>query len=55
MSVNPIERLYLDVEAQAQKALRALGMNTDSKEVVKNESSDKIVSLLEGVKSIGED
>ena len=31
-SVSPKEQLYLDVSAQAQKALRALGMNVDSKE-----------------------
>ena len=31
-SVSPKEKLYLDVSAQAQKALRALGMNVDSKE-----------------------
>lgn len=31
-SVNPKERLYLDFLQQGQKALRALGMNTDSKE-----------------------
>lgn len=31
-SINPKEKLYLDLLQQAQKALRALGMNTDSKE-----------------------
>lgn len=54
MSVNPMERLYLDVLEQTQKALRALGMNTDSKEVTKSEGSDKLVSLLEEVKSVGD-
>lgn len=55
MSVNPMERLYLDVLEQTQKALRALGMNTDSKEVTKNEGSDKLVSLLEEVRSVGDE
>lgn len=31
-SINPKEKLYLDVLRQGQKALRALGMNTESKE-----------------------
>lgn len=31
-SVSPKERLYLDLVQQAQRALRALGMNTDAKE-----------------------
>jgi hypothetical protein len=30
--VNPTERLYLDYAQQSQRALRALGMNTDAKE-----------------------
>lgn len=30
--INPKEKLYLDFAQQAQRALRALGMNTDSKE-----------------------
>lgn len=32
LSINPKERLYMDLLAQGQKALRALGMNTESKE-----------------------
>ena len=31
-TISPKERLYLDFVRQCQKALRALGMNTDSKE-----------------------
>ena len=31
-TINPKEQLYLDVSEKAQKALRALGMNTESKE-----------------------
>lgn len=31
-SVNPVERLYLDYAQRTQRALQALGMNTDSKE-----------------------
>jgi hypothetical protein len=31
-TINPKEKLYLDVSEKAQKALRALGMNTESKE-----------------------
>jgi hypothetical protein len=30
--VNPTEKLYLDYAQQSQRALRALGMNTDAKE-----------------------
>lgn len=32
LSVNPKEKLYLDVLRQGQKALQALGMNTEAKE-----------------------
>lgn len=31
-SVSPMEKLYLDYLGQSQRALRALGMNTDAKE-----------------------
>lgn len=31
-SVNPMERLYLDLSQSSQRALRALGMNTESRE-----------------------
>ena len=31
-SISPKEKLYLDLTQQCQKALRALGMNTDSRE-----------------------
>lgn len=31
-SINPKEKLYLDLLEQSQKALKALGMNTDSRE-----------------------
>lgn len=31
-SANPREKLYLDLTAQSQKALKALGLNTDAKE-----------------------
>lgn len=31
-SISPKEKLYLDLLTQSQKALRALGMNTDSRE-----------------------
>lgn len=31
-SISPKERLYLDLVQQSQRALRALGMNTDSRE-----------------------
>lgn len=31
-SINPVERLYLDYAQRTQRALQALGMNTDSKE-----------------------
>ena len=32
LSINPKEKLYLDVASLAQRALRALGMNNDGKE-----------------------
>ncbi len=32
LSINPKEKLYMELLAQGQKALRALGMNTESKE-----------------------
>lgn len=32
VTVNPVEKLYLDVLERGQRALRALGMNTESKE-----------------------
>ena len=31
-AISPKEKLYLDFVQQSQKALRALGMNTDAKE-----------------------
>ena len=31
-SISPKEKLYLDLVQQSQRALRALGMNTDAKE-----------------------
>ena len=38
-SVNPKEKLLIDLSGQIQKALRALGMNTDSKDR-KNDGDD---------------
>ena len=49
-SISPKEKLYLDLLTQSQKALRALGMNTDSRER-KGDSdgfSDFIKAMSEG-------
>lgn len=45
-SVSPKERLYLDYLAQSQRALKALGMNTDSKEG-KAEADDGFTQFME--------
>lgn len=43
---NPLEDLYLDYMAQYQRALKALGMNTDSKER-KGEGPDPLKDFTE--------
>ena len=45
-SISPKEKLYLDLTTQTQKALRALGMNTDSKDR-KTPESDGLTKLME--------
>jgi len=45
-SVSPKERLYLNYLEQSQRALRALGMNTDSRGR-KNEGEDTLASFME--------
>ena len=45
-SISPKEKLYLDLTTQTQKALRALGMNTDSKDRKPTES-DGLTKLME--------
>jgi hypothetical protein len=48
-SISPKEKLYLDLTAQTQKALRALGMNTDSKErKTDNDDFSKFMDDLKG-------
>lgn len=44
-SINPKERLYLDYLGQSQKALRALGMNTDARE--RKGDTDEFRSFME--------
>lgn len=46
---NPLEDLYLDYMAQYQRALKALGMNTDSKER-KGEGVDPLKDFTEQFK-----
>lgn len=49
VTVDPKERLYLDVLEQSQKALRALGMNTESKErKTDNDSFDDFMKQMPG-------
>lgn len=46
-SVNPKEKLLIDLTSQIQKALRALGMNTDSKE--RKTDGDDLGAFLKGL------
>lgn len=48
-SINPKEKLYLDYVQQSQRALRALGMNTDAKE--RRTDNDAFVDFLEEFKN----
>lgn len=47
-SVDPKERLYLDVLRQSQRALQALGMNTDSRER-RGPSEDGFADFMEAM------
>jgi beta-lactam-binding protein with PASTA domain len=44
--VSEIETLYLKYSDQAQRALKALGMNTDSKERKTDEGSDSFTEFM---------
>lgn len=44
-SISPRERLYLDLLQQSQRALRALGMNTDAKE--RKTDNDGFIDFME--------
>ena len=44
LSTNPQEKLYLDLLRQSQKALQALGMNTEGKE--RKSDEDSFTSLM---------
>ena len=44
---HPLEKLYADYLAQAQRALRALGMNTDSKD--RKTSNDSFGEFMESL------
>lgn len=50
-SISPLERLYIEYAKQAQKALRALGMNTDSKELLSGEDPESGLGNLYKVMS----
>ena len=52
-SIDPKEKLYLDLVGQTQKALRALGMNTDSKE--RKADNDGFAKFMEDMKGDGDD
>ena len=50
---DPLEKLYLDYSDQAQKALRRLGMNTDSKER-KAEAADGLSEFIKTMRDEGD-
>ena len=52
-SIDPKEKLYLDLLEQSQKALRALGMNTDSRE--RKPESDGFNEFMEQFKNDGDE
>lgn len=53
ITVNPKEKLYLEVLEKGQKALRALGMNTESKE--RKTDNDDYKQFLEAINEDEED
>ncbi len=55
VTVNPKERLYLDVLEKAQRSLRALGMNTESKEYKSDSGGDVLHDLMTVVKREGDE
>lgn len=52
-SIDPKEKLYLDLLEQSQKALRALGMNTDSRE--RKTDNDGFSEFMEQFKNDGDE
>jgi len=52
-SISPKEKLYLDLLQQSQKALRALGMNTDSRE--RKTDNDGFNEFMEQFKNDADD
>lgn len=52
-SISPKEKLYLDLLTQSQKALRALGMNTDSRE--RKTDNDGFADFINQFKDEGDD
>lgn len=52
-SVSPKEKLYLDLVEQSQKALKALGMNTDSRE--RKTDNDGFSEFMEQFKNDGDE
>lgn len=53
-SISPKERLYLEVLRQSQKALTALGMNTDSKQKIEN-GDDSLQDFMDAFKDDNKD
>jgi len=51
-SINPKERLFLDISQQGQKALQALGMNTDARE--RKSDNDGFSDFMKTFKEDGE-
>lgn len=45
--INPKEKLFLDIQSQIQRALRALGMNTDSKD--RKAGDDSLSEFIEQI------
>lgn len=48
--INPKEKLYMDLSTQIQRALRALGMNTDAKER-KNDGGDALGEFMKALET----
>ena len=53
-AVNPLERLHAETLRQAQRALAALGMNTDSKQMLEN-ADDSLQDFMDAFKDDDKD
>ena len=54
LAVNPLERLHAETLRQAQRALAALGMNTDSKQKLEN-ADDSLQDFMDAFKDDDKD